>query len=87
MSHPGEAEEEGVPVVAHMKGTITSIEGHGVNAYLYLPVLGVACENLPQQVVRSPGNLDSSPPSSLPAVAGVADNVMILDSYHDVLPQ
>jgi hypothetical protein len=63
--------------------TIKSIEGYGVDAYLYLPVLGVACENLPQRVVRSPGNLDSSPPPSLPAVAGVADDVMILDSYND----
>jgi hypothetical protein len=41
--------------------TIKSMEGYGVDAYLYLPVLGVACENLPQRVVRSPGNLDSSP--------------------------
>ncbi|KAL7476222.1 hypothetical protein ACHAW6_002098 [Cyclotella cf. meneghiniana] len=40
--------------------TIKSMEGYGVDAYLYLPVLGVACENLPQRVVRSPGNLDSS---------------------------
>jgi len=40
--------------------TIKSIEGYGVDAYLYLPVLGVACENLPQRVTRSPGNLDSS---------------------------
>jgi len=40
--------------------TIKSIEGYGVDAYLYLPVLGVACENLPQRVIRSPGNMDSS---------------------------
>ncbi|KAL7530061.1 hypothetical protein ACHAXR_003286 [Thalassiosira sp. AJA248-18] len=40
--------------------TIKSMEGYGVDAYLYLPVLGVACENLPQRVIRSPGNLDSS---------------------------
>ena len=39
--------------------TIKSMEGYGVDAYLYLPVLGVACENLPQRVIRSPGNLDS----------------------------
>lgn len=41
--------------------SIKSLEGYGVDAYLYLPVLGVACENLPQRVNRSPGNLDSSP--------------------------
>ena len=41
--------------------SIKSLEGYGVDAYLYLPVLGVACENLPQRVVRSPGNLDSNP--------------------------
>ncbi len=40
--------------------TIKSMEGYGVDAYLYLPMLGVACENLPQRVIRSPGNLDSS---------------------------
>lgn len=40
--------------------TIKSMEGYGVDAYLYLPVLGMACENLPQRVIRSPGNLDSS---------------------------
>jgi len=40
--------------------TIKSVEGYGVDAYLYLPVLGVACENLPQRVIHSPGNLDSS---------------------------
>jgi hypothetical protein len=61
--------------------TIKSMEGYGVDAYLYLPVLGVACENLPQQVVRSPGNLDSSPPPALPAVDGGVDDLMIIDSY------
>lgn len=45
--------------------TIKSLEGYGVDAYLYLPVLGVACENLPQRVVRSPGNLDSSFPAMI----------------------
>jgi len=40
--------------------TIRSMEGYGVDAYLYMPVLGLACENLPPQVVQSPGNLDSS---------------------------
>jgi len=41
--------------------TIKSMEGSGVDAYLYLPVLGEACENLPQRVTQSPGNLDSNP--------------------------
>jgi len=40
--------------------TIKSMEGYGVDAYLYLPMLGDACENLPMRVIRSPGNLDSS---------------------------
>ena len=61
--------------------TIKSMEGYGVDAYLYLPVLGVACENLPQRVVRSPGNLDSSPAPILPVVNGGADDLMIIDSY------
>jgi len=41
--------------------SIKSLEGYGVDAYLYLPILGIACENLPQRVVTSPGKLDSSP--------------------------
>lgn len=41
--------------------TVKSMEGHGVDAYLYLPVLGSSCENLPQSVLSSPGNLDSTP--------------------------
>ena len=45
--------------------TIKSLEGYGVDAYLYLPVLGVACENLPQRVIRSPGNLDSAVPRAI----------------------
>lgn len=40
--------------------TIKSMEGYGVDAYLYMPVLGVACENLPRRVIHSPGNLNSS---------------------------
>ena len=40
--------------------TIKSMEGYGVDAYLYLPVLGRACENLPESVSKSPGNLDSN---------------------------
>jgi pyruvate dehydrogenase kinase 2/3/4 len=40
--------------------TIRSMEGVGVDAYLYIPVLGVECEHLPERVYRSPGNLDSS---------------------------
>ena len=45
--------------------TIKSMEGYGVDAYLYLPVLGIACENLPQRVLRSPGNLASSDSSNI----------------------
>jgi len=40
--------------------TLKSMEGYGLDAYLYLPVLGVACENLPSEVNLSPGNLDSN---------------------------
>ena len=39
--------------------TLKSMEGYGVDAYLYLPVLGEACENLPKRVKRSPANHDS----------------------------
>lgn len=39
--------------------TLKSMEGYGVDSYLYLPVLGKACENLPKRVLHSPGNLDS----------------------------
>jgi len=35
------------------------MEGYGVDAYLYLPVLGVTRENLPNKVLLSPGNIDS----------------------------
>ena len=40
--------------------TLKSMEGYGLDAYMYLPVLGVSCENLPEQVNLSPGNLDST---------------------------
>jgi len=40
--------------------TIKSMEGFGVDAYLHLPILGVQCENLPESVYNSPGNLDST---------------------------
>jgi hypothetical protein len=36
------------------------MDGVGVDAYLYIPVLGVECEQLPERVYRPPGNLDSS---------------------------
>jgi len=39
--------------------TLKSMEGYGVDAYLYLPVLGVQCENLPKRVLKSPGQGDS----------------------------
>ena len=40
---------------------LKSLEGHGVDAYLHLPRLGEACENLPLRVRSSPGELDSIP--------------------------
>ena len=68
--------------------TIKSMEGYGVDAYLYLPVLGVACENLPQRVIRSPGNLDSSHPDSKTVLDGdgyfegnTADDGYITDGF------
>jgi pyruvate dehydrogenase kinase 2/3/4 len=43
--------------------TLKSMEGYGVDSYIYLPVLGSNCENLPQRVLLSPssqeGNLAS----------------------------
>lgn len=39
--------------------TLKSMEGYGVDAYIYLPVLGQSCENLPKRVAMSPGNVDS----------------------------
>ena len=40
--------------------TLKSMEGYGVDVYIHLPVLGIACENLPESVILSPGNQDSS---------------------------
>lgn len=39
--------------------TLKSMEGYGVDAYLYLPMLGKSCENLPKRVLNSPGQGDS----------------------------
>ena len=50
------------------------MEGYGVDAYVYLPVLGSACEKLPQRVNLSPGNLDSSLHS---------DEIFDGDGYYD----
>jgi len=36
------------------------MEGYGVDTYLQLPILGTDCENLPDAVANSPGNLDST---------------------------
>lgn len=44
--------------------TLKTMEGYGVDAYLHLPMLGEACENLPDTVRRSPGNLASVSSSS-----------------------
>lgn len=41
--------------------TLKSMEGYGLDAYLYLPRLGDACENLPKRVVASPGEQVSLP--------------------------
>ena len=41
--------------------TLKSTEGHGLDAYLHLPRLGEACENLPLRVRDSPGERDSMP--------------------------
>jgi len=41
--------------------TLKSTEGYGLDAYLYLPRLGDAGENLPTRVQLSPGGRDSTP--------------------------
>ena len=41
--------------------TLKSMEGYGLDAYLYLPRLGDACENLPLTVKASPGGQISMP--------------------------
>uniref|UniRef100_A0A7S1UXM2 Protein-serine/threonine kinase n=1 Tax=Grammatophora oceanica TaxID=210454 RepID=A0A7S1UXM2_9STRA len=41
--------------------TLKSMEGYGLDAYLYLPRLGDSCENLPSPVSNSPGGRDSYP--------------------------
>eukprot|EP00559_Dactyliosolen_fragilissimus_P005998 CAMPEP_0184865680 /NCGR_PEP_ID=MMETSP0580-20130426/18794_1 /TAXON_ID=1118495 /ORGANISM="Dactyliosolen fragilissimus" /LENGTH=597 /DNA_ID=CAMNT_0027364973 /DNA_START=64 /DNA_END=1857 /DNA_ORIENTATION=- len=40
--------------------TLKSMEGYGVDTYLYLSMLGEECENLPKKVLTSPANSDSS---------------------------
>ena len=42
--------------------TLKSMEGYGLDAYLQLPRLGDACENMPLPVKFSPGELNSNPP-------------------------
>ena len=41
--------------------TLKSMEGYGLDAYLHLPRLGDAGENLPRRVRKSPGERDSTP--------------------------
>ena len=41
--------------------TLKSMEGYGLDAYLHLPRLGDACENLPTRVRKSAGEADSTP--------------------------
>lgn len=52
--------------------TLKTIEGYGVDVYLYLPILGTACENLPDRVTFSPGNLDSSATTTTTTTVGSA---------------
>jgi pyruvate dehydrogenase kinase 2/3/4 len=52
--------------------TLKSTEGYGVDAYLHLPRLGQACENLPLRVRDSPGERDSTPVSMAAAASGSA---------------
>lgn len=54
--------------------TLKSTEGHGLDAYLHLPRLGDACENLPLRVRDSPGDRDSMPlaKATLTALAAAA---------------
>lgn len=49
--------------------TLKSMEGYGLDAYLHLPRLGEACENLPLEVRFSPGELNSNPPRKAAAVS------------------
>lgn len=46
--------------------SLKSTEGYGLDAYLHLPRLGNACEQLPLRVRDSPGERDSMPLSPLP---------------------
>eukprot|EP00546_Thalassionema_frauenfeldii_P017349 CAMPEP_0178902106 /NCGR_PEP_ID=MMETSP0786-20121207/4422_1 /TAXON_ID=186022 /ORGANISM="Thalassionema frauenfeldii, Strain CCMP 1798" /LENGTH=409 /DNA_ID=CAMNT_0020573339 /DNA_START=527 /DNA_END=1759 /DNA_ORIENTATION=+ len=48
--------------------TVKSMEGHGLDAYLYLPRLGDACEHLPLTVRASPGGEVSLPNEKSSAV-------------------
>jgi pyruvate dehydrogenase kinase 2/3/4 len=50
--------------------TLRSMEGYGVDAYLYLPRLGHACENLPASVVASPGEQDSNVVADMKKLVG-----------------
>jgi pyruvate dehydrogenase kinase 2/3/4 len=45
--------------------TLKSCEGHGLDAYVYLPRLGDSCENVPLRVRDSPGAGDSMPRKSV----------------------
>jgi len=54
--------------------TLKSMEGYGLDAYLYLPRLGDACENLPRRVSFSPGELVSLPALKKKKQSGSAAN-------------
>ena len=46
---------------------IKSVEGLGTDCYLHLPKLGHNCENLPEIVRTSPGELESTIDSTVGA--------------------
>jgi len=54
--------------------TLKSMEGYGLDVYLYLPRLGDACENLPLSVRASPGEHTSLPVPSLFGTANVPNS-------------
>jgi len=68
-----------------------SMEGYGTDTYLYLSRLGENCENLPQSVMKSPAEGDSSLPRGNSQVFFFGDrsswkeNVLVgnADPYHD----
>ena len=64
------------------------MEGYGLDAYLHLPRLGVACENLPSLVRHSPGGRDSTPGRNVRnfTTMGFGSNTADMDSVASPLP-